>query len=245
MIIFEGPSLLDGQPIVVVVTGHKTSSNNPKTGDMLQTWILLSDSDMDPRVANKSGADYGICGGCRHRGIAHDDPDKALAKERTCYVKIYQAPLNIWKTYQKGKYAHAKGHDAISALGEGRKVRLGSYGDPAAVPAYVWESLLSKASGHTGYSHQQNISTSSFDESIVMVSADTLHEAEQAWAKKQRTFRVIKDLNELVKGKEIVCPASKEANYRTSCDNCGLCAGSMIAAKSIAIVAHGNGAKYA
>jgi len=243
MIIYEGPSLLDGEPIIVVVTGYKKSSSNAKTGDMLQTWILLR--DVDPRVANKTGADYSICGNCRHRGIAHTALDKVLAAKRTCFVIIFQAPLNVWKTYQKGGYDHAKEHDEIAALGESRMVRLGSYGDPAAVPAYVWDSLLSKASGHTGYSHQQNIPTSSFDASMVMVSADTLQEAEQAWAKKQRTFRVIKTLDELVKGKEISCPASKEEGYRTNCSNCGLCAGATVAAKSIAIVAHGNGAKYA
>ncbi len=242
MIIYEGPSLLDGQPIIVVVTGIKTSSNNNKTGDMLQTWILLR--DIDPREANKSGKDFGICGDCRHRGIAHDDIDKVLAKERTCYVLIYQAPLNIYKTYHKGGYEYAIGHSKIAALGDGRKVRLGSYGDPAAVPAYIWTSLLSKSIGHTGYSHQQNITTSSFDASMVMVSADTLSEAEVAWAKKQRTFRVVKTVNELVNGKEILCPASKEAGQRTSCSECRLCSGSIIAAKSIAVVVHGNGAKY-
>jgi hypothetical protein len=52
-------------------------------------------------------------------------------------------------------------------------------------------------------------------------------------------------MSAVVKGKEILCPASKEAGYKTSCDKCGLCAGASIAAKSIAIVAHGNGAKYA
>jgi len=58
---------------------------------MLQTWILMR--DIDPREANKSGADFGVCGNCPHRGIPHNDPTKALAKERTCYVAIYQANL--------------------------------------------------------------------------------------------------------------------------------------------------------
>ena len=49
----------------------------------------------------------------------------------------------------------------------------------------------------------------------------------------------------MIKDKEILCPASKEAGYRTTCDSCKLCSGSNISAKSIAIVAHGGGAKYA
>lgn len=243
LVIYEGPSLLDGEPIVVVVTGLDKSSSNGKTGDMLQSWILRQ--DMDPREANKTGADFSICGMCKHRGIAHFDPDKALAKERTCYVLLYQAPLNVWITWGKGRYAKAADASAIARAGAGRKVRLGSYGDPAAVPAYVWDALLSEAKGHTGYSHQQSVAGSSFNAAWLMVSADTLGDAEAAWSKGQRTFRVIKTIDAVVKGKEILCPASKEAGYKTSCDKCGLCAGASIAAKSIAIVAHGNGAKYA
>jgi hypothetical protein len=60
-----------------------------------------------------------------------------------------------------------------------------------------------------------------------------------------RTFRVIDSVSSIVKDKEILCPASKEAGYRTTCDSCKLCSGSNISAKSIAIVAHGSGAKYA
>ena len=39
-ILYEGASMLDGAPIVVIAT-MKTS--NRKTGDMVQTWILRSD----------------------------------------------------------------------------------------------------------------------------------------------------------------------------------------------------------
>ena len=242
MIIYDGASLLDGSAIIVVVTGMKHSSTNSKTGTMLQTWILMR--DIDPREANKSGADFGVCGNCPHRGIPHNDPTKPLAKERTCYVALYQAPLNVWKTYHKGGYDLAKGHSAISDIGKDRLVRLGFYGDGASVHAYIWDSLLSKAKGHTGYSHQSNLPQSSFDPQITMLSADSLKQAEDAWSKTIRTFRVINTVAELQQDKEILCPASKEAGKRTTCEKCLLCSGSAIEAKSIAIVAHGNGAKY-
>ncbi len=243
MIIYDGPSLLDGSAIIVVVTGIENNSSNSKTGSMLQTWILMR--DIDPREANKTGADFGVCGNCPHRGIPHNDPTRALAKERTCYVAIYQAPLNVWKTYHKGGYDHAKGHSAVADIGKDRLVRLGSYGDGASVPAYIWDSLLSQAKGHTGYSHQSNLLQSSFDPQITMLSADSLEEAQDAWSKTIRTFRVINTVAELQQDKEILCPASKEAGKKTTCEKCLLCSGSAITAKSIAIVAHGNGAKYA
>jgi|TARA_R110000851_G_scaffold306460_1_gene464889 hypothetical protein len=242
MIIYEGPSLLDGQQIIVVATGTKAKSSNSKTGSMIQTWILLR--DIDPREANKTGADYAICGECPHRGKATTALDKVLAVERTCYVILFQAPLNVWKTYHRGSYERAVDSEAIASVGSGRKVRLGSYGDPAAVPEYVWKALLSKSVGRTGYSHQSNLDGANFDPDIMMVSADNLTMAQGAWDKGHRTFRVIDSIASMT-DKEVLCPASEEAGRRTNCESCGLCAGSSIKAKSIAIVAHGNGAKYA
>jgi len=74
-----------------------------------------------------------------------------------------------------------------------------------------------------------------------MISADSLGQAQKAWAKKYRTFRVIKDQQELDKDNEILCPASKEAGQRTTCIDCKLCSGAAIKAKSIAIIVHGAG----
>jgi len=242
MIIYEGPSLLDGQQIVVIATGIKSKSSNGKTGGMIQTWILLR--DIDPREANKSGADYAICGQCPHRGKATTALDKALAVERTCYVIIFQALLNVWKTYHRGSYDRAVDSEAIANVGKDRKVRLGSYGDPAAVPAYVWQALLSKSIGRTGYSHQSGLDNADFVADIMMISADNMALARAAWTNGHRTFRIIDSVDDM-DANEVLCPASKEAGERTNCENCGLCAGSSIKAKSIAIVAHGNGAKYA
>ena len=77
-VLYEGPSLIDGAPIVVVAT-LKTS--NIKTGDMVQTWILRS--DIEPHHAVKSGDDLSICGDCIHRP----------ANQGSCYVTVFQAPL--------------------------------------------------------------------------------------------------------------------------------------------------------
>ena len=33
-------------------------------------------------------------------------------------------------------------------------IRLGSYGDPAAVPIEIWDNLCSVAANYTGYTHQ-------------------------------------------------------------------------------------------
>ena len=95
-VIYEGPSLLTGEPIVCVATLHST---NDKTGDMVQTWVLCA--DIDPVAAIKIGADISICGYCDSRG-------DGTGKGRACYVQVARAPLCIWGAYQRGMYPRAE-----------------------------------------------------------------------------------------------------------------------------------------
>ena len=227
-VIYKAPSNFDAKPIVVIAVW---SSKNSKTGDMLQTYILRS--DIDPRDANKWGEDESICGQCQHRGTPTLDPTKALAEERTCYVTMGQGPLIVFNEFIAGKYPVA----SPRAVGAGRRVRIGTYGDGAAAPDYVWSELLSEAEGHTAYSHNGG------DPQRYMVSADTLAQAQGAWANGYRTFRVVRDVSDIRKN-EVLCPASKEAGHKTTCAACLLCGGASVKAKSIAIPVHGSGAVH-
>ena len=235
-ILYEGDSLLDGKPIVAIAL---TGSSNSKTGKMVQ--ILYIRTDIDPISANKSGEDFSICGDCKLRGKPHDRDDRATADERGCYVMLLSI-LSIWKTYKAGKYPRISMAN-YNALVDGRTVRLGMYGDPACVPAYLNKRWIKNAKAHTAYSHQAETVGADYDPSICMRSADTLDDARKAWAKGERTFRV-GHLTSMVKGKEILCPASEEAGRRTTCDKCKLCSGMTINAKSILIPAHGSGKKW-
>jgi hypothetical protein len=229
-ITYEGPSLYDGKPIVVLV---QTGSSNRKTGDMVQTYILRS--DIDPITASRMGEDSSICGTCPHMGTPNPDSDKGQAIGRTCYVTLAHGPLGKYKAYKAGRYDHAIGHDKIRALGLGRMVRLGTYGDPAAVPQYIWDSLTSACEGWTAYTHGEVNPAPD----MIMTSAESASQAQAAWGRGERTFRVIAGLDSLIKGKEVLCPASEEAGMRTTCESCKLCAGASVKAKSVAIVAHG------
>jgi hypothetical protein len=80
--------------------------------------------------------------------------------------------------------------------------------------------------------------TANFRPDLYVRSIDSLEEAYEAWANGQRTFRVVNSVADIVKGKEILCPASKEAGRRVQCADCPLCGGTRVQAKSIAIPAH-------
>jgi len=230
MILFEGPSALDGSPIVVIATGLDKASRNEKTGDMVQTWIMRA--DVEPHEAVKTGDDASICGECPHRP----------ALGGSCYVKTFHAPLSVFRAYRRGAYAKATLEEAREAMA-GRVVRLGSYGDPAAVPVAVWEAFTAKAKGWTGYTHQWRTAPDAF-KPLCMASADSEAEGVEARAAGWRTFRV-RTADEAVLPKvEFVCPASAEAGMKTDCATCRACMGTASKARvSPVIIAHGATAR--
>ena len=162
------------------------------------------------------------------RGEVTTDPKRKIAKGRKCYVNLGQGVLIVFKSYKRGVYKEGDPR----TMGRDRFVRVGTYGDPAAVPSEVWDELLAECETWTAYTHQKP-----WRPDIAMQSADSYDEAKAHWAAGRRTFRVIVDLGDIDKSKETLCPASKEAGRRVQCTACKLCKGSSLA-KSIAIVEH-------
>lgn len=209
-ILYEGPSLIDGEPIVVIATGFGGSSNR-KTGDMIQTWILCQKEK--PTDAIKSGSDASICGGCRHRGRSGND--------RSCYVNVGQAPGAVYRAYRAGRYDPVPQDFAPLA---GRKIRFGAYGDPAAAPACIWLQLAAIGSGHTGYTHQWRDCDPALRR-VCMASVDSELEHLVASAQGWRTFRVRPSGDTRRLQHEVVCPASTEAGGLLACESCLACGG--------------------
>lgn len=219
------------QPIVAIAL---TQSGNRKTGNMVQTYILRP--DMRPTEAVRSGADASICGDCKHRP----------ANGGACYVVVAQGPTVVFKKFQAGGYPVAHPED-LPALGAGRMVRLGTYGDPAAVPSHIWDSLVSQAAGRTGYTHQWAnealpVAHREALRRLAMASADNVEEAQQARAQGMRYFR-IRTADEPLQPREFICPASDEAGKRKTCATCGACDGAQRGALQASPVTVVHGAK--
>jgi hypothetical protein len=239
-VFYRGPSLLTGDPIIGVVTGLEGGSHNAKTGPMVQAWILRS--DIAPTDAVREGLDDAICGNCALRGIG--------GRDRKCYVTTWLGPYKVWKRFVAGDYLEASWLD-LHALLEGRHLRLGAYGDPAAVPFEVWRALLIKTAGWVGYTHAWRVCDPRL-KTIAMASVDSEHEFFIAHLAGWRTFRVRLDPDPLLVVHqrlssrkvsvplEFVCPASDEAGHRSTCQACQLCRGQASPARSVAILAHGK-----
>lgn len=233
-VFYHGPSMLDGAPIIAVA--KIDGSRNGKTGPMVQTYILRA--DVHPREASKHGLDSSICGACVHRG-KYSLKGELLARTRTCYVVLCHGPSGIFKAYKRGIYGDLSGDlNQAAELIAGRIVRLGSYGDPAAVPFGVWSAFLAKMQACTGYTHQWR----AFPELaiLVMASCDSMADRVMARALGFRTFRVAPSVDWTKESGEALCPASHEAGKKTTCQACKACGGHSSKANcDIVIPAHG------
>ena len=234
VILYEGPSMLTGAPIVAIANRITDASNNEKTGAMVQTFIIAS--DVEPIAALKNGADSAVCGDCVHRP----------ANDGSCYVNVGRSVASVYGAYKRGRYARP-GIDydpaIIPALFRGAIVRLGTYGDPTAAPFQVWRAMTVHAAAVNGYSHQWRDARFEAFKLLCMASADTPSQASEAQALGWRTFRV-KGPQALKLTGEVTCPASKEAGQKTVCASCKACGGDSSKARaSIVINAHGPTAK--
>lgn len=216
-ILWRGKSELNGQRIVCIATGVRTKSKNPKTGVFVQTYIL---PDMEnPVAALYSGNDASVCGDCPHRPVTLPNGQRKLG---SCYVTVMQGPLAVWKAYTAGAYPRFNAREHLRYF-RGRLLRLGTYGDPAAVPLKVWERLTRVASHWTGYTHQWRSINPAYAK-YCMASCETVQDRRLAQAIGYRTFRVRLSEETLDRG-EFVCPASAEGDKRLTCAQCKACSG--------------------
>ncbi len=217
--IFEGKSPITGDDIIAVIT---LKSTNIKTGNMASMWILHK--DLSPIEASKEGKDESICGMCPHRHNLGG----------ACYVTLFQAPLQVWKSYHKGNYP--KVNDMT--IFEGMSVRFGAYGDPNVIPIDILVQLKSVVKNSTSYTHQWKTESDNESlKSVSMASVDNKAEATLAIQNGWRYFRVTNDISDINKATEIVCPNTTKG---IQCIDCGLCKGNTIKAKNIVIEVHGS-----
>jgi hypothetical protein len=220
-VFYRGPSQIDGSPIVGIVL--IAESSNEKTGAMCQTYIIRS--DVHPVIASQTGEDFAICGDCKHRGRYRLLASGAYIRidgSRSCYVQLNNGPASVYRALQDGLYADLAPAD-IAPMLQDLFVRLGAYGDPAAIPYGAWLALLAYVAGVTGYTHQW----AAYPEFAIWCMASVDSPLERVFAKALgfRTFRVAPSVGwEKEKG-EGLCPASKQAGRKLTCISCMACGG--------------------
>lgn len=212
MIVYENSK------VVAIATGLQRKSVNPKTGPVVQIWILPT--ALNPVEAALRGDDDVVCKDCPLRP----------ALEGGCYVNLGQAALAIWKSWCRGGYPPFD----VEAFRD-KFVRFGAYGEPVLIPLSKVVEITAVASGWTGYTHQWRKYRYEQYRRYFMASCsgDDFPEAQAlGW----RTFAVSRAS---IPG-AIICPASQERGFKLDCVHCGLCNGtSGRTARSIQIAPHG------
>ena len=221
-IFYRGKSPIDGSPLIGIAT---LTSENGKTGNMIQTWIIRE--DISPTMARATGEDRSYCGDCPVRG--------------PCYVTWHQAPLQVWKTYHRGAYPDLRRKPAMMRrIVSGRVVRMGAAGDPAMIPLKHWSRVLEGAKGWTGYTHQWKEPWAQPMRELCMASVETLADQDLARSMGWRTYRIRRQGEPLARN-EIACPSD---TTRRQCIACKACDGALKpTAASVAIIIHGPRAK--
>lgn len=243
--------MLDGQPIVVLLT---LGSRNEKTGPMVQSFIVRA--DMSPIAAKDAAADTSVCGDCPRRHSLGGD----------CYVLIHNAPHSAWKAWDRAGRPVGDITDSARAIARdahAHGIRLGAYGDPAAVPWQVWEGLFraietiaGKRPDHTGYTHQwgRAWTLAGHDPQVarlhrawcrdnLMASVDSPTEAVRARALGWRYFLAV-PASQLGKVPErtIECLSVRDGSVET-CRSCGICDGASRGASKASVYLAEHGAR--
>jgi hypothetical protein len=231
-VIDRGISPIDGKPYVAILT---LKSDNGKTGNVCQVWIIRP--DIHPLDAIATGEDRTICGDCPHRRRqVWDAKRKQFKWQRSCYVQVGKSVSVIWHAYQRGLYRDWD--PCLSTFLRGRRIRWGAYGDPAIIKESVVRDKNALADAHTGFTHQWAAPWAQWAVGLFQASCDSFADYLAASAAGWKTFAVVPRGDSAFSGKQ--CPATVD-NSQAKCITCSLCNG---AKTDIFVEAHGAGASY-
>jgi hypothetical protein len=212
-VFWKGSSEITGESILLILTGISSPSQNRKTGPVIQSYILRD--GVKPTEYRRQGA-QAICGEC---------PIK-----EACYVGNHY--LNF--VYDGTERPVDR---FPMALLRGRVLRLGAYGDPAAVPYRVWQKIVRWTSGHVGYTHQWETCDRRF-QNLCLASVETLGDMYKAWELGWQTYRVGLP-EESPTEHEVYCPHYEDP--RLKCLQCQLCRGDSASKKQgVFVNVHGK-----
>lgn len=218
--VIEIPSAIRPDRNVVIVA--KYNANNKKTGLMVQISIL----DTSLNLRKIDGSEENGQGCSRPQCSAFDG----------CYVRSFFAHVgSIDKNLNDYRAGTLPKMNWVSfmALINGLDVRLGEFGDPAAMGLRYVEEIARRARKHTGYTHRWK----SCDQDLrffLMASVENQPDYDLARKMGWKCFYVG---GNPVKGDVMQCP--NEGPSGLLCNQCGLCKGAN-AKFSISIEPHGQ-----
>ena len=227
VVLWAGPSRLDGKPIMVVASCVRVPSKNGKTEDMIQ--VAIMSQTLAPFTAWSAGLDGSVCpDSCVHRS-------KPRGGKGSCYVN--KARLHdTWNAAHNYLTEHGKGgriepDHLPSDYFKHAHMRFGMEGDPSAVPLHVWQYLAAQVARWTGYTADwANLTQDWADLFMASVSSipDMLRAKSLGWRPFFSSFDPKDDAAAVTAGLRLCLAESKAA---VGCSRCGGCDGNQKGAK--------------
>lgn len=149
---------------------------------------------------------------------------KKNGKPVKCYThkfRQYSGYLTILRNLKLDEipYFSDEVEEKVANMAFGNFVRFGDYGEPSLIPFSLFHKMVLFAKDHTGYTHQyQKEFAQPFK---AFLRASTHNEAAEGW----KSFIVATTKEEYDRIDAVPCPASKEMNYKSTCEKCALCNG--------------------
>jgi hypothetical protein len=106
---------------------------------------------------------------------------------------------------------------------ENKFIRFGTYGEPVLIPLNIVQYITKIAKNWTGYSHQWRNKKYIDYNQYFMASTHNIEQSLQAEKLGYRSFMVVNNKPQFTN--LVNCPASKENNFKSNCEHCGLCSG--------------------
>ena len=135
------------------------------------------------------------------------------------FISMLKSTSKKYASFDEIPFFDEIAHQQILNICKNTYVRFGTYGEPSLHPLELINDIVKIADNWTGYTHQwrKKVDLSPF----FMASTHTDAEDKEANFVGFRSFIAT---DEAIKG-AVNCPASKEANYISTCSKCGLCSG--------------------
>lgn len=210
--------------VVLVLTNIRGGSQNEKTGDMIQSWIF----DRSKLTEKVFGAK---CDACPMMSQCY------VMKGTQAHNSVRRATLKALGLLDGNTSYKVTTLEKVLPMLSGRPLRLGSYGDPSAIPLEDMRALVGAADGHTGYTHFWRSSDPAYSR-FLMASVEDLAGEMLAQSLGYRTYRVLRkhETDHEVTDRSILC---LEKSAGLSCSNCMICCGtSKPKAKHVYIYEH-------
>lgn len=141
----------------------------------------------------------------------------------TGFLSQLRSIAKVYKNYNKIPIYHDNIEYEITTLCKNRFIRFGTYGEPVLIPYNLVWYMTKIAKNWTGYTHQWMNKKYDHYNAFFMASTHNINESIKAENLGFRSFQVVNNKPQFTN--LVNCPASKESNYISNCEKCGLCSG--------------------